>query len=67
VGNFYKFDLFYGSNLKISKKIEGSNYNLGKFEGSICNFLENYWGQFEDQNAKFEKNITMKKFKILSF
>jgi len=53
----FKF-YFFGPNLKI------------EIRGQICNFLKIYWGQIEnfgDQNAKFEKNITMKNFEILNF
>jgi hypothetical protein len=36
-------------------EIIGQFVNFKIFEGSICNSLEIYWGQFEDQNANFEK------------
>ena len=58
-----------GSNLKIEimghfvnfKILRGQIIIFKKFEGSIYNYLEIYWGQienfgkFEDQNTKFEK------------
>lgn len=77
LGNFYKLQFFW-PNLKIEIRgqfvnlifFEGLNYNFWKFEGSIYNYLEIYWGQigkFEDQNENFEKLQQWRILKFLAF